>query len=53
VDLSADLPVIVEVVDDQEHVDALLAILDEMMPKGMVTLEKVRVLRYGASVKAK
>ena len=49
VDLSADLPVLVEVVDDQEHVDKLLPILDEMITKGaLVTIEKVRVLKYAA-----
>jgi PII-like signaling protein len=48
VDLSADLPVLIEVVDDQEHVDKLLPILDEMMSKGgLVTIEKVRVIKYG------
>ena len=47
VDLSADLPVIVEVVDDDEHVQKLLPILDEMISKGaLVTMEKVRVIRY-------
>jgi PII-like signaling protein len=49
VDLSADLPVLIEVVDDQEHIDKLLPILDEMITKGaLVTIEKVRVLKYGA-----
>ena len=47
VDLSGDLPVVIEVVDDAEHVDRLTAILDEMMQGGMVTIEKVRVVRYG------
>ncbi len=47
VDLSADLPVLIEVVDDQEHIDKLLPILDEMLTKGaLVTIEKVRVLKY-------
>jgi PII-like signaling protein len=45
-DLSTDLPVVIEVVDDQDHVDRLLPILDEMLEGGMVTMEKVRVLRY-------
>ena len=45
-DLSTDLPVVIEVVDDAEHVDKLTAILDEMLTGGMVTIEKVRVLRY-------
>jgi uncharacterized protein len=49
VDLSADLPVLIEVVDDQEHIDKLLPILDEMITKGaLVTIEKVRILKYGA-----
>ncbi|HEY1694383.1 MAG TPA: DUF190 domain-containing protein [Polyangiaceae bacterium] len=49
VDLSGDLPVVIEVVDDQEHVDKLIAILDEMLTVGaLVTLEKVRVLKYAA-----
>ena len=49
VDLSADLPILIEVVDDQEHVDRLLPILDEMITKGaLVTIEKVRVLKYAA-----
>jgi PII-like signaling protein len=49
VDLSADLPILIEVVDDQEHIDKLLPILDEMITKGaLVTIEKVRVLKYGA-----
>jgi uncharacterized protein len=49
VDLSADLPVLIEVVEDQEHIDKLLPILDEMLMKGaLVTIEKVRVLKYEA-----
>ena len=46
VDLSTDLPVVIEVVDDAEHVDRLTDILDEMLDGGLVTIEKVRVLRY-------
>ncbi len=44
--LSEDLPVVVEVVDSAEHVERLTPILDEMVQEGLVTLEKVRVLRY-------
>ncbi len=46
--LSQDLPVLIEVVDTQEHVDRLLPILDEMVAEGLVTIEKVRVVRYAA-----
>lgn len=45
-DMSTDLPVVIEVVDDAEHTDKLAAILDEMLEGGLVTMEKVRVLRY-------
>jgi PII-like signaling protein len=44
--LSEDLPVVIEVVDSEEHVDRLTEILDEMVPEGLVTLESVRVLKY-------
>jgi len=49
--LSQDLPVVIEVVDTQEHIDAVLGDVDRMMSGGLVTLEKVRVVRYegGAS----
>ncbi len=55
VDLSADLPVLIEVVDDAEHIEKLVAILDEMIAGGaLVTMEKVRVLRYaGGPAKTK
>ena len=51
-DLSTDLPVIIEVVDDQDHADQLLKILDELLEGGMVTMEKVRVLRYAPGRRA-
>src|SRR5918994_6883220 len=52
VELSTDLPVVIEVVDDQAHIDRLLPILDEMITSGaLVTVERVRVLRYAAGQK--
>jgi len=51
-DLSSDLPVVVEVVDTEEHIERLLPILDEMIDDGLVTMEKVRVLRYKAAEKS-
>lgn len=49
IELSADLPVVIEVVDDQAHVDRLIPILDEMITGGaLVTVERVRVLKYAA-----
>jgi PII-like signaling protein len=51
VELSADLPILIEVVEDEAHVDRLTEILDEMMKDGLVTVEKVRVLRYAPGEK--
>ena len=45
-DLSTDLPVVIEVVDDAAHVDRITEILDEMLDGGLVTMQQVRVLRY-------
>ncbi len=44
--LSQGLPVIIEIVDTRENVDRVLPVLDEMIDEGMVTLERVGVLRY-------
>ena len=44
--LSEDLPVVIEVVDSEEHVQRLLPMLDEMVTEGLVTVEKARVLKY-------
>jgi hypothetical protein len=44
--LSADLPLVIELVDTQEHLDGVLPEVDRMMSGGLVTMEKVRVVRY-------
>ena len=46
--LSEDLPLVVEIVDSEERIEALLPILDEMVGDGMVTIEKVQILAYRA-----
>jgi uncharacterized protein len=52
VDLSADLPVVIEVVDDAEHMDKIVRILDEMITGGaLVTMEKVRVIKYASGAR--
>ncbi len=43
---SSDLPVVIEVVDSQTKIDAVLPKLDTMLKGGMVTLERARVIRY-------
>jgi PII-like signaling protein len=44
--LSMDLPIIVECVDTQEKIDAILPELDQMIGGGLITLEKVQVIAY-------
>ncbi len=51
--LSEDLPLVIEIVDREEMVNSFLPILDGMMKSGLVTLEKVQVLRYGSESTAK
>lgn len=45
--LSEDLPMVIEIVDSQEKIDAFIPVLDKMMGSGLVTVEKVQVLQYG------
>lgn len=46
--LSQDLPVVIEIVDYADRIDAVLPALDEMIGEGMMTLEKVQVIAYRA-----
>ncbi|MBT8061010.1 MAG: DUF190 domain-containing protein [Xanthomonadales bacterium] len=49
-DLSADLSMVVEIVDEEEKVDAFIAILSGLFEEagcgGLVTLENIRVIHY-------
>ena len=47
--LSDDLPMVVEIVDSREKIDTLLPHIDQMVEEGLVTLEKVRVIKYRAN----
>ncbi len=44
--LSMDLPIVIEIVDSEEKIQAFLPALEEMMSGGMVTLERVQVIDY-------
>jgi PII-like signaling protein len=46
--LSEDLPLVIEIVDTEEHIQRILPILDEMVVDGLVTIEKVHVITYRA-----
>ncbi|PKL76553.1 MAG: hypothetical protein CVV27_09660 [Candidatus Melainabacteria bacterium HGW-Melainabacteria-1] len=45
-ELSSDLPLVIEIVETEEALTRLLPILDEMVLKGLVTMSKVEVLKY-------
>ena len=47
--LSMDLPMVIELIDTEEKINAFLPDLDAMMGGGLVTLEKVKVIRYAGT----
>jgi PII-like signaling protein len=49
--LSEDLPIVIEVADTAEKIEAIMPKLDEMVTDGMVTLERVEVVTYRAQEK--
>ncbi len=51
--LSEDLPIVVEIVDAPEKIDAFLPDLDGLIGEGLVTLEKVRIISYRYDVREK
>jgi PII-like signaling protein len=50
-ELSSDLPVVIEIVDTEEKIDAILPVLDEMVTDGLITVEKVHVITYRGTPK--
>ena len=44
--LSMDLPIVIEIVDTAQKINGFLPVLDEMMGGGLVTLERMKVIRY-------
>ncbi len=44
--LSQDLPLVIEIVDKEERIQAFLPVLDSMVGEGMITLEKVHIIAY-------
>lgn len=50
--LSEDLPLIIEIVDTEAQIQLLLPHLDTMVTEGLVTLEKVQIIKYRAAVEA-
>jgi len=47
--LSEDLPIVVEIADAEEKIQALLPWLEQAISGGLITLERARVIRYAGS----
>jgi PII-like signaling protein len=45
-ELSTDLPIVIEIVDTEEKVEGFLPTVDDLVTEGLVTLEAVRIVRY-------
>jgi hypothetical protein len=45
--LSIDLPLIIELVDSEDKINAFIPTLQKLVGGGMITLEKIRVVHYG------
>lgn len=48
VDISSDLPILVEIIDSEEYVNLLLPHLDEMVLEGLVIIDEIQVIKYGS-----
>jgi len=49
--LSEDLPIIIEIVDTEERLNSIIPFLDEVVQEGLITMEKVKVIKYRPSSK--
>jgi|SRR5580658_1260378 PII-like signaling protein len=47
--LSDDLPLVIEILDSEEKINAFMRVLEAMMPAGVATLDKVRTVHFGAA----
>jgi hypothetical protein len=45
-DLSNDLPIVIEIIDNPEQVQKILPFLDEAVTEGLITLETIQVIKY-------
>jgi PII-like signaling protein len=44
--LSEDMPIIIEIVDTEEKINSFIPFIEENVKEGMVTLEKVNIIKY-------
>ena len=47
--LSEDLPVVIEIVDTDEKIQAFLPVLDEMVKEGLIVMREVEVVKYAGN----
>lgn len=47
--LSQDLPIVIEIVDNPDKIDAFVAAIEPIMGSGLITTQTVQVIRYGNS----
>ncbi len=45
--LNQDLPIVIEIVDTQENINHVLPVIEPMVGDGLITMEKVQVVKYG------
>jgi len=50
--LSEDLPVMIEIVDTEEKINLILPFLDETVSEGLITMEKVQIIKYRSGKKS-
>ncbi len=52
--ISEDLPMVVEIIDSADRIDAFLMELNQIMTEGLATVEKVRIITFdGGNAKTK
>lgn len=49
-ELSIDLPIVIECIETEENIEAILPELDDMLGGGLITLERAKVIMYRADV---
>ncbi|MCX7760312.1 MAG: DUF190 domain-containing protein [Hydrogenothermaceae bacterium] len=49
IDISEDLPIVIEVIDREENINTVLPKIDELIKDGLITMEKVKVIKYSSS----
>jgi PII-like signaling protein len=52
VDISDDLPMIIEIIDTTERIRRFMPLLDDYLPHGTVTISPVHILKYSAGLPA-